>query len=193
MRHLLLFMLILCLLGGCVSNNAVPLVWYTLDPQPEIASCQKTPITLGLRPLFAAEPYERAIAYRDANLEVGYEENTEWAELPAVMVTRALTDALNASGRFADVGNAGDMTRPDWILTGEVRKFYEERSSATPSAYIEVRLEVREALGKNVLWTDTLSTREALAPPADAAALAAAMNTALTQLITDATAAICGL
>lgn len=198
------------LLAGCATSKVVPTRYFAIEPDlhnghtsavtlgatapavlpPETPIPETAPpLALGVRPLMAAKPYSVRIAYLGPNHEIAYRNLEEWAEAPADAITRVLTDAIAATGAFEDVGNAADMARPDLILTGELRKFREDRTSATPAAQIEVRLELREARGVKSLWAATLSATRPL-PDATAGGLATAMNEAIAQIAREAAANI---
>ena len=179
------------LLGGCLrARPMIPTPYYILEPPIAVEAQPAGNRTLGVRPLLPALPIERRIAYRDGAFLVGYRPE-EWAERPADTVTRALMDALLATERFSDVGNAAEMSRPQLILTGELRRFYENRAASPVTAEIEVRLELREPLEDGAVWAETLRVEQALEGE-DARALAAAMSSALGQLASQAAKAIAG-
>jgi ABC-type uncharacterized transport system auxiliary subunit len=178
------------LLTGCLGPRTLsPTRYYHLNlPAPEAVAEKPSPISLGLRPLFPALHIERSMAYRETGNTIAYREE-EWAEKPADMVLQALRNALDASGAFHDVGYAGDMARPDWVLTGEVNRFNENRTQKLPTAELEVRLEVRTTLGIDPVWSKTLSVTTEM-PDGGASALAQAMSEALAQLTQEATTQI---
>jgi ABC-type uncharacterized transport system auxiliary subunit len=166
-----------------------PTLRYSLNANVEtsqVASCGKT---LGVRPLDYARPYKQKIVYRDPGNIVGEYTNEEWAELPRDFVTRAVTDALSSTGRFSDVGNASDITAPDYVLTGYIRKFDENRTGPAWTADCEVRLELRQQPDGNAVWGATLSASEKLAAN-DPTALADAMSKAVSKVIADASKGI---
>jgi len=175
---------------GCLTTKEfTPTLRYTLAPTiPVTAPGRTSEETLAVRPLESARPYKQNIVYRNG-LEIGHYTSVEWAELPADAVGRALRDALLASGRYRDVGSALDLTKPTYILTGQLRKFDLVKDSQPWHAEIEVRLEVREALGRNLVWASTLPVTEPLDKD-DIGALPAAMGRAVSRLIADATAGI---
>lgn len=201
--------ILLLLVAGCATSKVVPTRYFAIEPElhnghagaitrgatapamsPEARLPETAPPpTLGVRPLMAAKPYSIRMAYRGPNHEIAYRNLEEWAEAPADAITRVLTDAIAATGAFEDVGNAADMARPDLILTGELRKFREDRTAETPTAEIEVRLELREARDVKSLWAATLSATRPL-PDATAGGLAAAMNEATAQIAREAAASI---
>ena len=156
----------------------------------EVTTCTTTlDLSLGVRPLFSARPYGLPMAYLDANQQLGFRIRDEWAEPPASSVTRALTDALTATNRFIDVGNASDMARPDLMLTGELRKFHENRTVSPSTADLEVRIELRFSRSPGAVWAETLEESIPLASD-DASGFAAAMNDAIGRLVVRAANAI---
>jgi ABC-type uncharacterized transport system auxiliary subunit len=75
------------------------------------------------------------------------------------------------------------MARPDYILIGELRQFHENRGASPSLGEIEVRIEVREARDKAVLWSETVYVSAAM-EGMGADALADAMSRALGELAT---------
>lgn len=145
---------------GCLGPRAVhPPALYVLAPAPSVERVEAAPITLGIRPVAVAKPYGVAMAHLNADGRMGYRVEEQWSETPGAVVTRALTDALAATDRFADVGNAAEMARPDLLLTGEVRQFHEDRAAGTPAAVFSVRLELRPARDPGMLWAETIAAR----------------------------------
>ena len=180
----------LCTLTGCFGAKQVPpTLYFALDPEFTVAAAEATDFTLGIRPLTVARAYPQDVARLEADHLLTYSGVQQWAEKPGDTVTRAITDAIVATGRFSDTGNAADMARPDLILTGELRKFHESRLEAPRKAEVEVRLELREARGPVSLWAKTLYAAipvEGHAPTA----LAEAMNQAIAHIAEEAAAAI---
>jgi len=111
------------------------------------------------------------------------------AENPAPIVTRAIQDALAASARFADVGNAADMARPDLLLTGELRAYRENRSLQPPQAELEVRLELRQATEPGSIWAETIRDTEPMKEDTPAA-LAESMTILVGRLAAHAASSI---
>lgn len=172
--------------AGCMTApKYAPTLRYSLHFDAEIAKTESCGKTLGVRPLDYARPYKQKIVYRDPGNVVGEYTNEEWAELPRDFVTRALMDALTDSGRFADVGNASDITAPDYVLTGCIRKFDENRTAAQWTADCEIRLELRQQPDGNAVWSATLSASEMMASN-DPTALADAMGKAVSKIIVEA-------
>lgn len=170
---------------GCVGlNKPAPPLRYAIEPKPAIAEAASSGKTLAVRPLEPARPYKQNVVYREG-AELGAYTTVEWAELPSDAATRALIDALNASHRFVDVAKAVDLGLPDLVLTGQLRKFDLVRDTEPWTAVCEVRLELRDAGGRTLVWADTLSAAEPLAAP-DNGSLPAAMNAALGRLIASA-------
>ena len=166
--------------SGCLSAGDVALKrQFLLAPEITAAPAQATPHTLGVRPLSAARPYTLNMLYADADGALLPYVDTFWAEQPSAIVTRALRDALAATGRFADVGDAAEMSRPRYLLTGELRAFHEDRSVTPAVARIEVKLEIREARADGKVWSGTTTataTLEGDTPAAYAKAITVALQ-----------------
>jgi ABC-type uncharacterized transport system auxiliary subunit len=189
MRYGLVALLLSFAVLGCARQPVQPLLRYALDPAIQVDSATPTDLTLGIRPLEFSLPYKNNIVYRAEGHRVGQYPDAQWVELPRDMVTRAITDAVIATKRFHDVGNAGDLSRPDLLLVGYLRRFDEVRTESPWVALCEVRLELREALGSAALWSDTLSVSVPLAQN-DLKALPEAMNLAVSQIAQEAAKAI---
>jgi len=175
--------------AGCVSHTYAPPDVYLLAPEIDVSPAQPTNRTLGIRALQAARPYKQAIVFRAPGHILGQYDSVLWAELPSDALTRALADAIRATGRFRDVGNAADMNVPDLILTGELRKLDEVRTTDPWTAECEVRLELREARGPGAVWADTLTAAQPL-DKNDLSALAAAMSRAVATVLNQAASRI---
>jgi ABC-type uncharacterized transport system auxiliary subunit len=155
-----------------------------LDPGIDVTQVQPTADTLAIRPLDAARPYRQSLAYRDGS-QLGQYVTVEWAELPSDVVTRALSDAIRETGRFSDIGFAPNVKQPDYVLTGTVRAFEVRQDTDPWTAICEVRIEVREALGRNSLYTETL-TRSVPLESNEVSALPAAMSVAVGEIVSEA-------
>ena len=191
-KPMLLAVVALVALAGCLGPREIPpTLRYTLDPAIEVPAAEGTEYTLGMRPLAVAQPYGLVMAFRDAKHRLGYRDNEEWAEDPGDVLSRAILDALVATGRFRDTGHATAMARPDLLLTGELRAFHENRRSEPPTAEIEVRLELREARGTAAVWGDTLRARLPLADDSGDA-FAEAMEHAVAEIAAQSATAIAG-
>ncbi|MBI2433564.1 MAG: membrane integrity-associated transporter subunit PqiC [Candidatus Hydrogenedentes bacterium] len=176
--------------AGCLSSRSVtPVQLYTLDPKIETKQFDATELTVGVRPLHAARPYGRPMVTSDDGLKLEVQDFSAWAEDPRAYLTRALIDALSATHRFEDAGDASDMSRPDLLLTGELRKFRENRGASPAVAEIEVRLVLREAREKKSVWDEILTARMPLKGDTPAA-LAEAMDIAVAGIATRAAEAI---
>jgi ABC-type uncharacterized transport system auxiliary subunit len=173
------------LAAGCLTSSQPPIVRYTLDPDTAVNEAPATDRAIGIRTIGAARPYRQKIAFLTEGSVLGQYEYAEWAELPEDLVTRALSDALVATNRFADVGQSSDVMRPDLMLTGELRKFHENRTVSPRTAQFEVRLELREGVERELVWGATLSAEVPLAKD-DVSALPAAMNEAVSQVVREA-------
>lgn len=168
-------------LAACAAPNYTPPAKFRLDIKSQIAPVQAVERTLGVRTLNAALPYKLKVVYRKSDYELATYENAEWAELPRDMVSRALTDALTATQRFKDVGDAADMALPDLAMTGELRVFDEVHTTDPWTAVCEMRLEVRDSQGPKALWAGTLRSSQPLEKN-EVAALPAAMSKAVAEI-----------
>lgn len=186
MRYLTVLTL---LLAGCISKEYTPIRHYVVSPEFRVEPVSPDGKTLGYRPLEAALPYRLPMAYLEQHHELRFREHAQWADYPADILTRAIEDALKETGRFADVGDAGRMARPDYLLTGIVRRFEEDRTVDPPAAVAEVRLELREARGTEVVWEGLLREQEPVGTD-DAGAVAAAMSRAVARIASEAAASI---
>ena len=168
--------------AGCIGlNKPAPPLRYVIDQKPQIAQAENTSKTLAVRPLEPARPYKQNVVYREG-AEMGIYTLIEWSELPSDVATRALIDALSASGRFKDAAKAIDLGVPDLILTGQLRKFDLLRDTTPWTAVCEIRLELRQGAGRDLVWAKTLTASEPLTT-SESAALPPAMNTALSHVI----------
>ncbi|MCC6153194.1 MAG: membrane integrity-associated transporter subunit PqiC [Candidatus Hydrogenedentes bacterium] len=173
---------LLLLSAGCIGlNKPTPPLRYVIDPKPQIAPAENAGKTLAVRPLEPARPYKQNVVYREG-AEMGIYTLIEWSELPSDAATRALIDALNTSGRFKDTAKAIDLGVPDFILTGQLRKFDLVRDAEPWTAVCEIRLELREGTGRELVWAKTLTASEPLAT-SESSALPPAMNSALSHII----------
>jgi len=204
-------------MAGCLTHKVAPTRYFLVEPatappasaipsvirtdtdaaQPETTSTdmpspEPLPFTLGVRPFMTAKPYTQPITYLGEDQELVFRDRLEWAEPPADVITRAVRDALAGMGRFQDVGDAADMARPDLILTGEVRRFLENRTVTPPMAEVAVHIEVREARGVRLVWSGLL---RASGPVHEATpgALAAAMSDAVARIAEDAARILAGV
>lgn len=172
--------------AGCITApDYTPIVRYTVEPRFEVPQAQPVDKSLGIRPIEAARPYKQPITYRASDFELRNYEYAEWAESPRDMVTRALTDAIIATQRFKDIGNAADLNAPDLILTGQLRKFDEDRTTAPWTAACEVRLELRDTFSSEAVWAATLRATEPMERN-DVSTLPLAMSRAISIIVEQA-------
>lgn len=190
MRYPVLISVVALACAGCLgSRTYTPYKLYVVDPGAGAVAGSGGPssaLTLGVRDISPARPYgQTRIAYRAEALEVGYYSEAQWAELPAETLTRAFTDALAASGAFADVGRMLDLATPALILTGDLRRFDEVRTTDPWTALCEVRLELRRGPGRELVWAETLTASVPLEEHS-VPALAQAMSQAMSEIVAKA-------
>ncbi|MFP4499455.1 MAG: ABC-type transport auxiliary lipoprotein family protein [Candidatus Hydrogenedentota bacterium] len=193
MRHARLFavtVIVFGLLAGCATRQYTPTRYFLIQPDVAAEAPPSADTTLGYRPIEAAAPYnKKAMAYRADTHELRYRQDQEWSELPAQTVTRTLADALRATGRFGDVGNAADMPPPDFMLSGTLREFAEDRTTTPATCRLILRLELRGGRGGEVVWSEVLNAEVPLAST-QAGALAQAMSKATADIAQRAAKAI---
>jgi len=178
------------LVAGCLSTPSITSTrFYTLEVAPQTAQGEPLGKTLGVRPLSSARPYKLEIAYKNESNRLAYFPRVEWAESPATVVNRALADSLRDLGLFDDVGDAADMVRPDYILTGELRRFDADYTLSSPRAVVEVSISIRSTARPGTLWEGLVKADAPLAPfdndlsATDVAPIAKAMSDAVTTLV----------
>ena len=182
----MVFMAILVVMGaGCATPHYIPVQKYRLEIRPQIGEVPPAGKSLGIRPLEPATPYKLRMVFRESDFLLGNYDHAEWAEPPRDMVTRALDDALTATKRFKDVGNAADMAAPDYILTGEIRRFDEVHTTTPWTAECEIRIEIRQTNANNAVWAQTFSAKEPLSRN-EVGAFPAAMSRAVSGIIQQA-------
>lgn len=185
-----MFTLAVCLTGCLTPQDYTPVAQFTIEPGlsglPDAAASDAT---LGIRRLSAAQPLKRDIFYRDPGLRVGNLLDAQWAENPADMMTRFVFDAASASGRFQDVGLATDVSRPTFVLTGDVRRFDLDRTRDVWHAECQVHFELRTVTNSSAVWAQTLSASVPLEDN-EIAALPQAMSQATAAILLEAIAAI---
>lgn len=182
MRRVLIPLLLLGVFAstGCIRPSITPTVRYTLKPEIAVEQAPPTERSLGIRRLRTSALYRTPILYAQGH-QIHPFPFAEWAMNPEDMVTRAITDALAATGRFRDVGDASNINRPELMLFGELRRFEADRDVNPVEAVCEVRLELRETFGTNLLWANTLTARVPLTEDR-VAALPEAMSQAVAQI-----------
>ncbi|HPJ97868.1 MAG TPA: ABC-type transport auxiliary lipoprotein family protein [Candidatus Hydrogenedentes bacterium] len=173
---------------GCIRPTVTPTIRYVLKPEIAVAQASPTERSLGIRRFRASALYRTPILYAQDHQIHPYP-YAEWALNPEDMVTRAITDAIVATGRFRDAGDASNVNRPELMLVGELRRFEADRDASPVVAVCEVRIELREAFGTGLLWADTLVARVPLAedrvdalPDAMSLAVAQIANKAATEI-----------
>ncbi len=181
--------LLILMAAGCMTTAYTPTVQYALAPQVNVQPVETEAWTLGIRPVEPALPYKQRIVYRETGYELGFHVYAEWAELPREILTRTLSDALIASCRFGDVADAANLRLPDFILTGQLRKFDEDRTVTPREAVCEVRLELRGGFTRRLAWADTLTARVPVEGDG-APALADAMSHAVARMVEQAVTAM---
>jgi ABC-type uncharacterized transport system auxiliary subunit len=180
--QLMMGIALLLSLNGCLSAPVIQkTLYYSLTPEVEVVQKPALDYTLGIRPIPNTRVYGLPMAYLDHDVQISYRIREEWAELPTIVVTRVVQDAIAATGRFKDTGNAADMARPDLLMTGELRAFHEKRTDEGRSVELILHFQLRPSTAKGLLWSDTLTESEPVASES-ALDVALAMNKALSRM-----------
>jgi ABC-type uncharacterized transport system auxiliary subunit len=154
------FLILTILLAGCLTPAAIePTRYYTVSPAPVEPGDAASSKSLGIRPLIAAKPYKLEIAYRAETNRLAYFPQAEWAELPATMVIRAIADSIARNRLFADVGEATAMARPDFVFTGELRRFEADYTGDTPEFVLAISASIRATGSGEGLWQEQIEVR----------------------------------
>ncbi len=140
-------------LSGCLTATTISSArYYTISPTSTVEAVASSGKSLGIRPLIGAKPYKLAMAYTAEDNRLAYYQNAEWADLPATMVNRALTDGLIKLEGFSEVDDAANIARPNFILTGELRRFEADYNRGTPAAVVEIICIIRDTESGASLW-----------------------------------------
>lgn len=177
--------------AGCLTpKDYTPLAQFTIEPDlTDLAKSEPSDITLGIRRFSASQPLKRDIFYRDKNLRVGNLMDAQWAENPSDFMTRFVFDAAVECGHFGDVGLATDLSRPTFLLTGDIRRFDLDRTQKPWRAECQIHFELRTVTTRRAAWSETLSASVPLAEN-EVAALPLAMSEAAASVIGEAMSAI---
>ncbi len=173
-----LSIIVALLAAGCVARTYTPAVRYELPARIQVDQHAATGYTVAVRPLDIARPYGAKMVYRIRDHVLVPYEDAEWSELPRESITRALSDALRSTGGFADVADAVAVSQPDIIVSGEVRRLYQDRTQTPWRAHCEIRVEARMGIERRSLWVDTI-VEETVQEADSMAAFAPAMGSAL--------------
>jgi ABC-type uncharacterized transport system auxiliary subunit len=185
--HILLLSLLLVSITGCLSRNPkVPIHLYSLEGNRILPETSKTlpPLSLGVYGFDSSPSIESRMLYRISDVEVGYYDYDRWVDPPGEIVTRAFVHGLSASGLFSRVLRAEKFPQSsfNWILTGFLERFEEDRTTDPATAHIRVNLEIYQAGSYSRIWKKSLSAREALEGDS-AVDLVRAMDKALRQIL----------
>jgi ABC-type uncharacterized transport system auxiliary subunit len=175
--------------SGCLTPEYTPITQYTIEPSIELAEAPASDLTIGIRPLTAGQSLKRNVFYRDPDLQVGNLADVQWSEMPSDMVARYMFDAIVASKRFADVGLAVNVSRPTFMLTGELRRFDLVRIEEPWEAVCEVYFELRTSESREAVWAETVIGRAPLSSN-HVQALPQAMSDAVAAVIQQSVSAI---
>lgn len=180
--------LTMLLAAGCLTNREpLHLSTYIISPDPPVDVMGETGgPALAMRAFEPVRIYSTTrMVYRKGEYEVDVRKDGEWAEMPSDAVHRALHDALTRSRVFSDVGPALNVKASGLVLTGQLRRFDEDRSQSPPQAVVEIRLDLRSDGDGRLLWTGVAAARAPVEGP-HPSDLAAAMTRAVESAVADA-------
>lgn len=109
-------------LGGCRSPLTNEYFLIRVEPALE-PSPAPLPLAVDVSDIRAPLRYQNRMVFRRGAYRFGFYEHSRWADLPAVMVRRALIDALEQSGLFRRIEMIGQNPRADISLLAEIESF----------------------------------------------------------------------
>ncbi len=147
----------LLLLGGCAA--APELRYYRVEcPAPPRAAGPPLPVTLGIAPLSAAEPYQQErIIYRASPYRVQSYGYDRWESPPAEMVDALLLERFAESGTFQRVV-PWQREDVDYRLQARLRRFEEVDEGDKWYGVTELTYELLDRGGRTLL-RETASQR----------------------------------
>ncbi|MFH1039020.1 MAG: ABC-type transport auxiliary lipoprotein family protein [PVC group bacterium] len=125
MKRIYVVLLSAVALTGAVScGSHLPTYYYLIETGPEVTKAEEViSLKVDVNPVRAPDRYLNRIVFRRGPFEVGFYEYSQWVELPAAMVRRALINALNESELFGQVDLIGSDPAADLDLNSEIESF----------------------------------------------------------------------
>jgi cholesterol transport system auxiliary component len=176
-------------LAGCSATRTSPVKQtFLLDPPAPAAVARAQPGTLRIEGVTVAAPFRgKAFVFRATDLKFESDFYNEFIVAPAANVAEATARALQRAGVFARVLPPGPPVDADWVLDGFVTTLHGDvRDPAKPAAELAITYYLSRGdggLGVPV-WSREYAQRVPLAANT-AVAYAAALNTALGQILAD--------
>ncbi len=168
-------LLIMIILGGCRSPR--PTDYYLLHPEPVVpAVTEPLPLAVDVSDFRVPLRYQDRMVFRRGTYRVGFYEHSRWAELPAIMVRRALIDALDRSGLFSRLEMIGQDPRADISLLAEILSFDQVIEGEEIRAEFSMILEAVRADTGSAVWSGRFVSS---VPQEGAGELAKAMSAAV--------------
>lgn len=174
-------------LGLSSCSSYIPTYYYMIDTDPEFEKADKPlPVSVTVGTLRSPSRYQDRMVYRKSRYEMGFYEYSEWIEPPAEMVTRAVVNALDASGLFSRVDTLDFTPGTDLIVLGEITRFDQEVQGEENFADCELLLELVRADGEEVTWRYRAKARVKQEKEGEfAAAMSEAVRRALADAVSD--------
>jgi len=176
-------------LAGCAVTRTSPVKQtFLLDPPAPAAVARAQQGTLRVDAVSVAAPFRgKAFVFRESELKYETDFYHEFIVAPAANIAEATARGLQRAGTFTRVMAPGAAVDADWVLEGFVTALYGDlRDTARPAAEMAITYYLSRAdgaLGVPV-WSREYTQRVPFATNT-AAAYAAALNTALGQILAD--------
>lgn len=123
------------------------------------------------------------MAYTERPYQLGYFRDHEWAEPPAQMIQRLLTETLERTGLFRSVLTPPDLARAGYTLRSELLELVQDYTRSPPVARLALRVELLGPSGQSAAGRDIVLEERMRAATPYAGVVAA--NDALARALQD--------
>lgn len=183
---------------GLFARSYVAAHYYTLDVEPELPAAAEPAVNaLAVARLSSPSHYRDRIFYRGKDHSAGYYEYDRWVQPPAELLTRVLSRALRGARVARAVARDTLLRDADLLLAGELVRF--DIAIRGPRDYVaecEIQLILTDTRTRKVLFAERFAATSPVRKPTvpvvrpKAPAMVAAMNQAVGEVVTKATAAL---
>ena len=145
---------------SCVSTR--PVHYYTIHPAAVPSSQSKPDGLVLLIENFAAPEalQDGRIRYRIGANEAGVYEYHRWTERPGAMVRDALLRALQSTGKYQRVLEAGSFETGDYLVRGKLYEFGEVDDASSIQTKISLHVELVDRKTARDVWDRTIEHEE---------------------------------
>ena len=187
MKRIYVVLLSSVAVAAAACGSHLPTYYYLIETGPEVTKAEKIiPLKVDVNPVRAPDRYLNRIVFRRGQFEIGFYEYSQWAELPADMVRRALINALNGSGLFGGVDLIGSDPAAELDLNSEIESFDQVIEGDEWSAAFGLILEFnRHDTGAPVWSYRTVARVKQKGEGELAAAMSEAVNQALVRAVSE--------